>query len=85
MLMASSFPSSFSLLFSLAFSSIALAQSPSTNLPVPPLQWIDLSSRLSGSIPPPLKDASIGFDESSRTIILFGGEVNGIPGQQTFL
>ena len=76
---------SFSLLLSLAFLSPSLAQSPSTNLPVPPLQWIDLSPRITGSGPPAVRDASIGFDESIRPLIVFGGEVNGIPGQQTFL
>lgn len=84
-----SFSSTFSFRLSafvlLVLPSIAFAQSPLTNLPVPPLQWLELTHRLSGSGPPALRDASIGFDESSRTIILFGGEVNGIPVQQTFL
>jgi hypothetical protein len=48
----------------LALVSYVLAQSTSTTLP--PLQWINLSSSLSGSNqPPPLKDASIGYDDNT--------------------
>ncbi|TDL29386.1 hypothetical protein BD410DRAFT_779784 [Rickenella mellea] len=65
------------------FSTCAL--SPSTNTPVPPLQWLELTNLLQGSSPPALKDASIGYDETSRTLILFGGESNGFPQQQTYL
>lgn len=85
--MARSLSSTFAFhaLVSFVLSSIALAQSPLTNLPVPPLQWIELTSLLSGSGPPALRDASMGFDETSRTLILFGGEVSGIPVQQTYL
>ncbi|EIN10748.1 hypothetical protein PUNSTDRAFT_142689 [Punctularia strigosozonata HHB-11173 SS5] len=62
------------------------AQSISTSTPVPPLQWINLSGLLSGSPPPPLKDASIGYDESSRTLIIFGGESQtGLPQSNTYL
>lgn len=44
---------------------IATAQSISTNTPLPPLQWINLSPFLQGSTaPPPLKDAALGYDES---------------------
>ena len=41
------------------------AQNISTSIPVPPLQWINLSNLLQGSSgPPPLRDASIGYDEN---------------------
>lgn len=62
------------------------AQSISTSTPVPPLQWINLSSLLQGPSAPPLKDASIGYDNSTRTLIIFGGESQGgLPQQQTYL
>lgn len=62
------------------------AQSISTSTPVPPLQWINLTALLQGPSPPPLKDASIGFDNTSRTLIVFGGESQGgLPQQQTYL
>ena len=62
------------------------AQSISTSTPVPPLQWINLTSLLQGPSAPPLKDASIGYDNTTRTIIIFGGESQGgLPQQQTYL
>lgn len=62
------------------------AQSISTNTPVPPLQWLNITGLLQGSVPPPLKYASIGYDDSSRNLIIFGGESSsGIPTSQTFL
>jgi hypothetical protein len=62
------------------------AQSISTSTPVPPLQWINLTSLLQGPSAPPLKDASIGYDNTSRTLIIFGGESQGgLPQQQTYL
>ncbi|KII94622.1 hypothetical protein PLICRDRAFT_148646 [Plicaturopsis crispa FD-325 SS-3] len=62
------------------------AQTISTSTPVPPLQWINLSNSLSGSGPPPLKDASIGYDENTRTLLIFGGESEGgFPQSQTYL
>lgn len=64
----------------------AHAQSISTSTPVPPLQWINLTGLLQGPAAPPLKDASIGYDNNSRTLIVFGGESQGgIPQQQTYL
>ncbi|TFK28754.1 hypothetical protein FA15DRAFT_664799 [Coprinopsis marcescibilis] len=46
--------------------------------PVPPLQWINLSPLLQGSsAPPPLRDAALGYDEDSRSLIIFGGESEG--------
>ena len=64
----------------------AHAQSISTSTPVPPLQWINLTNLLQGPSAPPLKDASIGYDNTTRTLIIFGGESQGgIPQQQTYL
>ncbi len=67
------------------FLSSCLAQNPAINTPVPPLQWIELTSLLSGSPPPPMKYASIGYDSTSGTIVVFGGERNGFPSQNTYL
>ncbi|KAJ7180070.1 hypothetical protein C8R43DRAFT_1181384 [Mycena crocata] len=55
--------------------------------PVPPFQWLNISALLKGSTRPPgLKDASMGYDENSRTIILFGGEASStVPQGQTYL
>ncbi|KAI0268201.1 hypothetical protein BC834DRAFT_681065 [Gloeopeniophorella convolvens] len=62
------------------------AQSISTSTPIPPLQWINLTSLLQGPAAPPLKDASIGYDNDTRTLIIFGGESQGgLPQQQTYL
>ncbi|KDR83756.1 hypothetical protein GALMADRAFT_236113 [Galerina marginata CBS 339.88] len=63
------------------------AQTISTTTPVPPLQWINLSNLLQGSArPPPLRDAAIGYDETSRSLIVFGGlSETGLPQSQTFL
>lgn len=73
-------------LYSFCLFSTTRAQSISTSTPVPPLQWINLTSLLQGSSAPPLKDASIGYDNSTRTLIIFGGESQGgLPQQQTYL
>ena len=62
------------------------AQSISTSTPVPPLQWINLTALLQGPAAPPLKDASIGYDNTTHTLIVFGGESQGgIPQQRTYL
>ena len=62
------------------------AQSISTSTPVPPLQWINLTGLFQGPAAPPLKDASIGYDNTTRTLIIFGGESQGgIPQQRTYL
>ncbi|KAI0307109.1 hypothetical protein B0F90DRAFT_1622168 [Multifurca ochricompacta] len=62
------------------------AQSISTSTPIPPLQWINLTGLLQGPSAPPLKDASIGYDNTTRTLIIFGGESQGgLPQQQTYL
>ncbi|KAF7292490.1 hypothetical protein HMN09_01233200 [Mycena chlorophos] len=48
--------------------------------PAPPLQWIQLTSLLNGTGPPPLKNAAMGYDETSRTLLIFGGEASsGVP------
>ena len=67
------------------FISLTLSTSPSTNTPVPPFQWIELTNLLSGPPPPGLKYATIGFDDVSSSILIFGGESNGFPEQQTYL
>ncbi|KAF8076371.1 hypothetical protein FPV67DRAFT_1664652 [Lyophyllum atratum] len=65
----------------------ACAQSISTDASIPPLQWINLSGLLQGSSrPPPLKNAAIGYDETSRSVVIFGGEsASGLAQSQTFL
>ncbi|TFK75923.1 hypothetical protein BDN72DRAFT_809719 [Pluteus cervinus] len=62
-------------------------QNISTSTPIPPLQWINLSNLVQGSSPPPpLKDAAIGYDETSRSLIIFGGESeSGFVQSQTYL
>lgn len=63
------------------------AQNISTTATIPPLQWINITGLLQGSTqPPPLKDAAIGYDETSRSLIVFGGvSESGFPQSQTFL
>ncbi|KJA24664.1 hypothetical protein HYPSUDRAFT_38750 [Hypholoma sublateritium FD-334 SS-4] len=63
------------------------AQNISTSIPVPPLQWINLSNLLQGSSgPPPLRDASVGYDDISRSLILFGGiSESGVAQSQTYI
>jgi hypothetical protein len=75
------------LLFILSFPpTLTRAQSISTTSPVPPLQWINLSGLLQGPAAPPLKDASIGYDDTTRNLIIFGGESQGgLPQQRTYL
>lgn len=76
----------FLFLYSFCLFSASRAQSISTSRPVPPLQWINITSLLQGSSAPPLKDASIGYDNVTRTLIIFGGESQGgLPQQQTYL
>ncbi|KIK65282.1 hypothetical protein GYMLUDRAFT_193672 [Collybiopsis luxurians FD-317 M1] len=54
---------------------------------VPPLQWLNITNLLQGSAKPiPLKDAVIGFDSTSSTVIVFGGESSsGLAQSQTYL
>ena len=53
---------------------------------VPPLQWINLSQHLQGSAAPPLKDATIGYDETNRVLLIFGGESQqGFPTDGTYM
>ncbi|KAF8165358.1 hypothetical protein B0H34DRAFT_688877 [Crassisporium funariophilum] len=80
-------PVFFLLLLSLISTFYTRAQNISTNTPVPPLQWINLSNLLVGtSRPPPLRDAAIGYDETSRSLIVFGGlSESGFPQSQTYI
>ena len=58
----------------------------STSTPTPPLQWLNITRLLSGPSAPPLKGASIGYDETVRTLIVFGGESeSGFPTSTTYL
>lgn len=80
-----SFLSLWSLLL-LIIRSVVHAQNISTSGPVPPLQWINITGLTTGSAPPALRDASIGYYEGTRTLLIFGGEsAQGIPQSQTFL
>ncbi|OCH90982.1 hypothetical protein OBBRIDRAFT_792792 [Obba rivulosa] len=74
------------LALSLCFAT-AHTQSISTGTPLPPLQWINITNLIGGSpVAPPLKDASIGYDDNTRTLLIFGGESQqGIPQSQTYL
>ncbi|KAL0949966.1 hypothetical protein HGRIS_009986 [Hohenbuehelia grisea] len=73
-------------LFFLFLTQLVNAQSISTSTPIPPLQWLNLTNLLSGAHPPPLKDAVMGYDETSRSLIIFGGEsAGGFPQGQTYL
>ncbi|RPD67309.1 hypothetical protein L226DRAFT_499391 [Lentinus tigrinus ALCF2SS1-7] len=61
------------------------AQTISTSMPVPPLQWIELTDLLGGSAAPPLKDATIGYDDTNRILLIFGGESQqGFPAKATY-
>ncbi|KAJ6613462.1 hypothetical protein B0H10DRAFT_2048593 [Mycena sp. CBHHK59/15] len=55
--------------------------------PVPPLQWLNITTLIKGTTQPPgLKDAAIGYDEMSRSVIIFGGEASSAVVQgQTYL
>ncbi|KAH9938274.1 uncharacterized protein B0H18DRAFT_8787 [Fomitopsis serialis] len=62
------------------------AQNISTSGPVPPLQWINITGLTSGSAPPALRDASIGYYAGTSTLLIFGGEsAQGIVQSQTYL
>ncbi|KAJ6515905.1 hypothetical protein C8R45DRAFT_958028 [Mycena sanguinolenta] len=53
---------------------------------VPPFQWLNITALFSGTPPPNLYQASIGYDEASRSLIIFGGEASsGVPQSQTYL
>ncbi|GAW05301.1 hypothetical protein LENED_007147 [Lentinula edodes] len=54
---------------------------------VPPLQWLNITNLLQGSAKPiALKDAVIGYDSDSSTVVIFGGESSsGIPQSVTYL
>ncbi|KDQ20516.1 hypothetical protein BOTBODRAFT_124153 [Botryobasidium botryosum FD-172 SS1] len=77
------------LIFYLGFSfhlHFARAQPIQASTNVPPLQWINLTPSFGGSIPPPLKDASIGYDPTRPRLLIFGGEsAADIVTQETYL
>lgn len=73
----------FYLIFCSFLSSTRGATSPSTDTPVPPLQWIQLNT--SGTTLPGLKYPSIGYDSTTGFLLIFGGESNGVPQQETYL
>lgn len=49
----------------------------STTAPLPPLQWLNITRLLSGPSAPPLKSASLGYDDTTRSLLIFGGESEG--------
>lgn len=55
----------------------------STSMPVPPLQWLNITGLTSGAPVPPLKDCSMGYDEATRSLIIFGGQSQAGLNQQT--
>lgn len=64
---------------------VAHAQSIATNT-VPPLQWLNITGLIQGPPAPALRYPSIGYDDTTRTLIIFGGESSsGIATSQTFL
>lgn len=75
------------LVFSFVSSLVSVhAQAISSTMPVPPLQWINLSKLLSGPAAPPLKDATIGYDDTNGVLMIFGGESQqGFPTAQTYM
>ena len=75
-----------SLIVPLIVSLGVVGQAISTNMPVPPLQWLNITDLIQGTSAPPLKYPSIGYDDTSRSLLLFGGESSsGILTSQTFL
>lgn len=70
----------------LAMVTISRGQAISTSMSLPPLQWLNLAGLTTGPAPPPLKDASIGYDDASRTLLIFGGEsAGGLAQSSTYL
>ncbi|KAH8105963.1 hypothetical protein BXZ70DRAFT_405944 [Cristinia sonorae] len=63
------------------------SQTTPSSTDVPPLQWINLTGLLGGSnAPPPLKGASLGYDDTNRNLLIYGGESQqGFPVSQTYL
>ncbi|KAF7332199.1 hypothetical protein MKEN_00100900 [Mycena kentingensis (nom. inval.)] len=55
--------------------------------PVPPFQWLHITSITGTTKPPGLKGAALGYDEQTRTLIVFGGEASnsGVPQGATYL
>lgn len=58
----------------------------STTAPLPPLQWLNITRLLSGPSAPPLKGASLGYDDTTRSLLIFGGESeSGFPQSNTYM
>ena len=74
------------LLFTIVGFSLPVWSAISTSTPTPPLQWLNITGLLTGPGAPPLKGASIGYDETTRTLVVFGGESeSGFPTSTTYL
>ena len=74
------------LVFTAVSFSLPVQSAISTSTPTPPLQWLNITSLLNGPSAPPLKGASIGYDETTRTLLVFGGESeSGFPTASTYL
>lgn len=74
------------LVFTVVGFSLPVWSAISTSTPTPPLQWLNITASLSGPSAPPLKGASIGYDETTRTLVVFGGESeSGFPTSATYL
>ncbi|KAG2141689.1 uncharacterized protein EDB93DRAFT_1089266 [Suillus bovinus] len=66
--------------------STVYAQKLPSTFPVPPLQWLNITGSLLGATPVAVKYPSIGYDPTTGTLIIFGGESSsGIPTDQTYL
>jgi hypothetical protein len=76
--------SSFAL--ALVYLSLPVFSAIGTSTPVPPLQWINITGLLSGPAAPPLKAASIGYSDATRTLLIYGGEsAGGFQQSNTYL
>ncbi|KAG1755705.1 hypothetical protein EDB19DRAFT_1924969 [Suillus lakei] len=74
-------------LFFIKYILTAYAQKLPSILPVPPLQWLNITSIIQGATPAAVKYPSIGYDPTTtNNLIIFGGESSsGIPTDQTYL
>ncbi|KAG0709621.1 hypothetical protein DFH29DRAFT_841147 [Suillus ampliporus] len=81
--------SAFACLFFIKYISTVYAQSqkPPSTIPVPPLQWLNITGIIQGAtLPAGVKYSSIGYDPDANNLIIFGGESSsGIATDQTYL